>query len=309
MSNLDERGVVDGNGERLPFVSIIVPVFNAGSALASLCRCLCDQDYPRHRYEAVIVDDGSTDGVLERVAMSYPDLVVVRQCRSGSYSARNTGAVVAAGAYLAFTDADCLPAAQWLRAGITSMREQHAGLAAGAVKMVCDDATSAVQRYDCTFNLSQQFYATQLGFGATANLFVERSLFDLVGGFDADLRSGGDQRFCLAARSKGGKLVYIPDAEVRHPARRTMSALVKKTVRVAMGRARAFPNRYYYFPRVLKLMPATFYDPRAASMPLGLRMKFTTLHYLLEAMRIGAYACGRWAALRREARTLQAQGE
>jgi hypothetical protein len=179
------------------------------------------------------------------------------------------------------------------------MIEHATELAAGAVEMVCDDMDSVAQRYDCAFNIPQRFFAEQLGFGATANLFVERGLFDLLGGFDAELRSGGDQKFCLMARSTGKKLAYLPTAKVQHPARRTISSLVEKTVRVAVGRAQAFPSLRYYFPRVLSLYPPSLYNHGAMKMSPFLRLKFTALHYALEAMRIVAYTGGRWAWLYR----------
>jgi len=288
-----------GGGSYWPFVSVIVPVFNGGSALICACRCLQNQDYPRDGYEIILVDDGSTDNAIARLSLSHSELIVVRQPRRGSYSARNAGVRAARGTYLAFTDADCLPVDSWIREGVSYMLEHTQKIVAGAVEIVADDLTSAVQRYDCALNIPQAFLVSKVGFGATANLFVRRDLFEQLGGFDGELRSAGDQKFCWTASSKGERVKYVSTAKVRHPARRTVFALVKKTARVARGRARAFPNPGYYFPRVLRLLPPSLYDHRAAQMPPWLRLRFAILHYALEMVRIASYFYGRCGALLR----------
>jgi glycosyltransferase involved in cell wall biosynthesis len=51
------------------------------------------------------------------------------EARPGSYAARNTGIELARGDILAFTDADCLPAADWIEHGLAALqRVENCGL-------------------------------------------------------------------------------------------------------------------------------------------------------------------------------------
>lgn len=274
---------------RQPFVSVIVPVHNGARTVPALCDALLSQTYPRDGCEFLLVDDGSTDGAMDQ-AWLPPGFRVLRQTRGGSYSARNTGVASAAGGILAFTDADCRPRPNWLAAGVAMLLRGEADLLGGAVNMECQDPGRVVQLYDCAMNIPQAYFVQHIGFAATANLFTRREVFEAVGGFDGGLRSGGDQKFCEAAAARGHRAHYCPEAIVDHWTRDSITALLHKTVRVARGRADAFPRPTYYLPRLLALMPPERFDWRRHRMSWSMRAGFVGLHHLLEAVRISAYA-------------------
>jgi len=50
-----------------PFVSIIVPTYNEDKVIEKGIRNLFDLDYPKDRYEIIVVDSGSTDSTTEIV--------------------------------------------------------------------------------------------------------------------------------------------------------------------------------------------------------------------------------------------------
>jgi hypothetical protein len=89
--------------------------------------------------------------------------------------------------------------------------------------------------FDAARKLNQRAYVEKAGFGATANLFVRRVLFDTYGLFRSNLQSGGDYEFGRRLTTAGEKLVYIDSAIVRHPARRSFKAVLNKSKRVAKG--------------------------------------------------------------------------
>ena len=99
-----------------PFFSIIVPTYNRPRQLADCLRALSALDYPRRRFEVIVVDDGSASPLAEVVAPFHPlfRLTLVTQDNAGPAAARNTGAALAQGEFLAFTDDDCLPSGRWL---------------------------------------------------------------------------------------------------------------------------------------------------------------------------------------------------
>lgn len=87
-----------------PTVSVIIPSFNAGQYVAqAVSSALASRDVA---LEVIVIDDQSTDDTWQ-VLESFGDRILkVRQERGGPYKARNYGARLARGAWLAFLDAD-----------------------------------------------------------------------------------------------------------------------------------------------------------------------------------------------------------
>lgn len=89
-----------------PFVSIIVPFFNAEKTITSTIQSVIDQSF--REWELILVDDGSTDDSVKicKEFLSYPNVRLIQQLNRGVSAARNFGASYANGKYLTFLDAD-----------------------------------------------------------------------------------------------------------------------------------------------------------------------------------------------------------
>lgn len=88
-------------------ISVIVPVYNAAKYLDACLKSLCAQDYPD--WEAVLVDDGSTDDsprLCDEWTAKEPRIRVLHRKNGGVSAARNAGIAEAKGEYLAFLDSD-----------------------------------------------------------------------------------------------------------------------------------------------------------------------------------------------------------
>ena len=92
--------------------SVIVPAFNAEATLPLCLDALSRQTISEEMYEILVVDDGSSDGTA-KVAQQFK-IRYFYQTNQGPAAARNLGAEAAAGEIILFTDADCIPAADWL---------------------------------------------------------------------------------------------------------------------------------------------------------------------------------------------------
>jgi glycosyltransferase involved in cell wall biosynthesis len=85
-------------------VSTIIPAFNSARTLGEAIDSALAQDFDGH--EVIVVNDGSTDGTASILA-GYGDRIrVINQANDGVVAARNAGAAIARGTYLAFLDAD-----------------------------------------------------------------------------------------------------------------------------------------------------------------------------------------------------------
>lgn len=216
-----------------PFVSVIVPVYNDPRHIKSCIEALLKQTYPRDCYEILVVDNGSSDTTREVIA-KYPVTLLVEDQIQSSYAARNKGLAQARGEIIAFTDSDCTPAPHWITEGVRPILEHNADLVGGNVRFTYSPRPTGAEIYDSISNMQMEQGIQKRQVAKTANLFARKRVFDIVGPFPSNLKSGGDVYWTRQATSAGHRLVYAPAAEVAHPTRR-LAELVKKQYRVGKG--------------------------------------------------------------------------
>ncbi len=100
--------------------SIIIPAYNAEALIGMCLDSLTAQDYPTGKYEIIVVDDCSPDGLADVVRdrqEGSPNIVLLRTERNVRQGgARNLGLDHARGRYVLFVDADDM----WLRRDVLS---------------------------------------------------------------------------------------------------------------------------------------------------------------------------------------------
>ncbi len=93
-----------GDSIKAPRFSVIIAVYNGADTLARAIRSVLEQSYPA--CELIVIDDGSTDGT-RAVATGFGERIRYHyQGNAGVSTARNQGAELARGDWLAFLDAD-----------------------------------------------------------------------------------------------------------------------------------------------------------------------------------------------------------
>jgi GT2 family glycosyltransferase len=217
---------------------VIIPVYGHSEQLSRCLEALGKQTWPAARHEIVVVDNAPVRTLALAGSTAGGSVVrCIHEPAPGSYAARNAGAAAARGEILAFTDADCVPTAYWIERGVEVLRRSAAGIVAGRVALFVRDpaAPTTVDLFESLVAFEQRMYVESRGFGATANLFVRAAALRSVGGFDARLRSRGDEEFCRRVRAIGHGVAYCDDAVVAHPARHSLAALVHRTRRLAGG--------------------------------------------------------------------------
>jgi glycosyltransferase involved in cell wall biosynthesis len=222
-----------------PFLSVIIPVFNDGVRLAQCLAALAKQTYGRSHFEVIVVDNGSADFVaIQTVVAPYNNAILTTEATPGSYAARNRGLTLAKGEVIAFTDADCIPAADWLEQGVHCLTSTHqAGLVAGHIQIFfkSPDHPTMVELYDSLRALPQREFVEIHHYGATANVFTYRRVIEAVGPFNPQLKSSGDAEWGQRVHARGYRQVYGEQAIVYHPARLSLADLYRRTRRLAGG--------------------------------------------------------------------------
>lgn len=218
-------------------VSVIIPTCRDSEGLFRCLDALGRQTYPPELLEVIVVDNTPKFELRERFA-ACTSTRLLHEPRPGSYAARNRGIAEACGDILAFTDADCLPYPNWIEEGAGALERYPSGaLIAGRIEVFVGEPhrPTAVELFEIAQAFPQARYASIDRFGVTANVFVTRGVVEAVGPFNGSLASGGDKEFGRRVHSAGFPIVYSEQATVRHPARRTLGALLGKTRRVVRG--------------------------------------------------------------------------
>jgi glycosyltransferase involved in cell wall biosynthesis len=222
-----------------PFVSVIIPVFNNRKQLILCLNALQTQTYDQDCFEIIVVDNGSDAGEqVDDIVNHLSKVQLVFEPTPSSYAARNKGISVSKGTILAFADSDCIPKKDWLENGVMHLRNTpNCGLLAGKIQLFFKDPAqlTMVELYEQVTAFPQEKFLKDAQFGATANIFTFRSVFDKVGIFDSNLKSGGDMEWGQRVAAFGYTQTYGKDAVVEHPARSLFAQVYQKTRRSAGG--------------------------------------------------------------------------
>jgi len=195
-------------------VSVIVPTHNRKNLLLRLLDSLLQQSLPAEAYEIIVVCNRVTDGSDEAVAnlcRRHPCLRVLDQAQGGPAAARNAGAKVANGRYLAFTDDDCVVSRGWLNELVETLNRFVAVGVEGrtvTIPSLCTPLTHQMESNGTVF------------VAPTCNVAYRRDAFEEIGGFEERFPFAHNEDADLAWRIEAlGQICYAPEALVIHPPR------------------------------------------------------------------------------------------
>jgi glycosyltransferase involved in cell wall biosynthesis len=224
--------------DAVPFISVIIPVYNDTERLRTCLAALAEQTLAADRFEVIVVDNGSSEPPRSAVE-SFAFGRFAEEAKPGSYAARNRGLELARGEVLAFTDSDCIPDRNWLDAAVGALEANPAcGFVGGRVDVrpAAPANPTSVELYDVVFGLRQELNINRYHHAATANMITRRQMMERCGRFDEAVMSGGDLEWGQRVTAAGFPGVYCDAACVGHPARRQLSQLVRQARRHAGGR-------------------------------------------------------------------------
>lgn len=210
-----------------PVVRVIIVNYNAGQYLRRCVETLLSQSL--NGFEAVIVDNASTDGSLEGLATD-PRLEVRRLDRNMGFAAANN--LAAAGAttpLIAFLNPDAFPEPSWLERLVEAASANPDFHLFGSLQLQDDhpchiDGAGDVYYFAGTAWRSargssrNQVSGRRVVFGAcAAAALVRRDWFERLEGFDADYFCYfEDVDLAFRLRLLGGRVLQVNDAIVRH---------------------------------------------------------------------------------------------
>ena len=214
-------------------MSVVIPVCNGAATIERAVASVLDQrltsatatgDRTADRVEVadvIVVNDGSTD-VSAEILRGFGDRIrVIDQANRGAAAARNAGAAVAQGEYLAFLDADD----EWLPHKLAATlplidRNPAVVLVFSDATAVGPDGAPSGQSYvtpDCAHapTMSEMLKRWWPIIPSTAVMRV--ATFKACGGFVEEFRSAAyEDPFLFLTAREHGEFAYVPERLVRY---------------------------------------------------------------------------------------------
>jgi glycosyltransferase involved in cell wall biosynthesis len=216
-------------------ISVVVPTRDRPDALRRCLDALSAQTV-LDRLEVVVVDDGShaADEVAAASA-GHAHVRLIRRAGGGPAAARNAGARAARGAFLCFTDDDCVPRPDWADRLVDTLRK-GADAAAGTTSLSRAGALAeALDLVAHALDVPQQA-GSDLAFAASNNIACTRTAFEATP-FDESYSgaAGEDRDWCARLTAGGFALRSAPDACVVHDQPLTLLSFLGQQVRYGQG--------------------------------------------------------------------------
>ena len=244
----------------LPFVSVVMTHFNRGKLVAQAIESVELQDYPKSRYELIVMDDGSTDEQARRDLAAFEPsfrergwkIVWGENCYLGC--ARNKAVGHARGKYILFMDDDNVAKPHEVRTFVRAMESSNADVLTSFVDFFWGSDKPVPKAGD---RASYIFLGGSPDVGAfkncygDANCFVRVSSFKDIGGYTEDYGIGfEDWEMYANASLRGFKVDVLPDAVYHY--RFTPNSMQKTT--------NFFQNRRRSLRPYLNSLPPELHD-------------------------------------------------
>jgi Glycosyltransferases, probably involved in cell wall biogenesis len=247
------------------FLSVVIPTYNRPEQLKTCLSAIAGLDYPRDRFEVIVVDDGSSES-LESVVSQFRDrlnVTLLTQPNTGPAAARNTGAAQAKGTFLAFTDDDCIPVPEWLRALVHQLAENPDCLIGGRTVNALPEnpfSTASQLLVDYLYSYYNREPDRALFFTSN-NMALPADRFRELGGFDvSELRATAEDReLCDRWLYRGYRMTYAPKATVCHAHSMTLLSFLYQHFNYGRGAFYYRKARARRGQEPVKIEPLSFY--------------------------------------------------
>jgi succinoglycan biosynthesis protein ExoA len=230
----------------LPFVSVVIPVYNEERYIEACLRSVLEQDYPRDRYEVIVADGGSTDrtrAIIEATTRAHPNVRLIDNPGRTQASGLNLAILASRGEYIARQDGHAEWGPHHLRRSIELLVETGAdnvggradGVGAGATaRAIACAMRSPFGVGGARFRYSKIVEDTATVFPGT----FRRSAFERVGLFDEAYPPHEDYELNHRIRASGGRVLFSPDIPTRYHVRESIPALARQYFRYGRAKVR-----------------------------------------------------------------------
>ncbi|MBL0716453.1 MAG: glycosyltransferase family 2 protein [Desulfosarcina sp.] len=204
-----DKSLVD---DRLPLISIIIPVHNREKYVQTAIKSALNQTYPE--IEVVVIDDASDDDTYEALeALRLPIVLLRNKLNKGPAASRNAGIRACRGEYLLFLDSDDALESDaietlWQALHTKELQDKTWGVAYGK-RLTCDSKLNPLKTKPKKYYTGSILpYLLQDNIVRTGTYLVKKSVVLEVGGFLEDLFDHDDLLLCYLIAAKY-KFVFV----------------------------------------------------------------------------------------------------
>ena len=233
-----------------PSITVVVPVRNEEAHLGRVLDLLLNQDYPKNRFEVLVIDGRSTDGtwaIAESYRARHPNLKVIDNPKRLSSAARNLGIRHARGDLILIVDGHCEFDESHYFCHLADAFGRSNAHCLGRPQPLDVTRVSTLQQAiaaarSCWLghHPSSFIYSSDEQFVPAKSVAVayRRSIFDQVGLFDESFDACEDVEFNHRIDRAGLCCYFTPNVEVRYHPRSSLLDLFRQMVRYGRGRTR-----------------------------------------------------------------------
>jgi glycosyltransferase involved in cell wall biosynthesis len=216
-----------------PFVSVLIPVRNEERYIERCLYSLSAQDYPRARFEVLIIDGQSTDATKHLIsrfaAESTVDLRLLQNPKYRTAPGLNIGLQEARGEVIVRVDGHAAVAPDFLSRSIDALFDTRADAVGGVIESEGDTAVgrAAAAAMSSRFGVGGASFRVG-GAGRTdtvAFAAYRRDVFARIGGFAEDIDKGEDDEFNYRLLDHGGTIMLVPEIHARYTVRGDFAGL------------------------------------------------------------------------------------
>lgn len=237
-----------GRPAPLPFVTVFIPARNEERAIRECLGAVLAQDYPRDRFEVIVVDGASEDStraIVEEVATAADvPLRTLENPKRVIPAAVNRALEAAKGEYLIRVDAHSIPDPGYVRGAVSANIECDADLVGGWIRPQGTGATgrAVAAAFASPFGMGNPIsWRRPAGpvevASAPCGSFRVSSLAK-IGGFDEEQLVNEDYEANYRLRQAGGRVMISPDVSFTYLPRETFGALALQLFRYGFYKAR-----------------------------------------------------------------------
>ena len=214
-------------------ISVIIPTFNSAKQLSDCLKSLETQTMDQGSYQVIVVDDGSTDDTRSIVAKYSAKYVY--QANQGPAVARNHGVTEAQGEIVLFTDADCMPQANWIEEMIKPLDDSQVVGVKGAYKTDQKELMARLVQIEYEDKYERMKKFKYIDFIDTYSAAYRKDVYIKYGGFDERYPKASveDQEFSFRLFRDGYKMVFNSSAIVYHRHSARLIDYLKKKYKIA----------------------------------------------------------------------------
>nr|WP_288826134.1 glycosyltransferase [uncultured Clostridium sp.] len=244
-----------------PMVTVMVPAHNESIVLRKTMEALLKFDYPKDRYEIIVVNDNSTDDsaqVLKTIQQKNPSarIIIINTDHvaggKGKSNALNIALSMASGSVIAIYDADNTPEKQALRILVENLiSDDRLGAVIGKFRTRNKYASLLTRfvnietlAYQCMNQAGRYFFFKLCTIPGT-NYVIRRELIDRMGGWDVNALAE-DTEISFRLYRMGYYIKFIPQAVTWEQEPQKLKQWFKQRTRWVKGNLYVLKSNFKY---------------------------------------------------------------